>query len=105
LNVAAGRRAIRPGDGADELFQREPARAKSRWIGEHVVLLLVASEAHDVGYAGDAHQVFFDDPVLPAAELARAVVIAVERVLVDLTHRRIVRAERRHDALGYLGAG
>ena len=44
-------------------------------------------------------------PVLPAAQLAGRVAVALQRVLVDLPDRRVVRPEVRRDAVGHLGVG
>ncbi len=92
LQVAARRRAVRRRDRVDQVLQREAGVAQPARVGEHVVLLLEAAEADHVGDAGRAHQVLRDDPVLPAAQLAGRVAVALQRVLVDLPDRRVVRA-------------
>ena len=86
-------------------FSVSPLARSSARVGEHVVLLLEAAEADHVGDAGHAHQVLLDDPVLPAPQLARRVVVALERVLVDLPDRRVVGPERGRDPVGHLGVG
>ena len=83
----------------DEIFQREAAAAQTRGIGEEVVLLLVAAEIDDVGDAGHPHEVLLDDPILPASELTRAVAVALQRVLVDLTDGCVIRSQGRRHSL------
>ncbi len=104
-DVAARGRAVRSLDRGDEILQRDRARAKPGRIGQPVVLLLVAAEAHDVGDPRHAHELLLDDPVLPTSDLARRMAVALQRVLVNLADRRVVRAERGDDAVGHLRTG
>src|SRR5258706_10275321 len=90
-NVSAGRRAVRLRDRLDEILQRQAVGAEEPRIGEHVILLLEATEAHHVGHARYAFQVTGYDPILPTADLARRVSIALERILIYLPYRRVIR--------------
>ena len=105
LQVPARSRAVGRCDRVDHVLERDARVAQPARIGEHVPLLLEAAEADHVGDAGRAHQPLRHHPVLPAPQLAGRSPIALERVLVDLSDRRVVRPEVRRDALGHLGVG
>jgi len=105
LEVAARGRTVRLIDRVDQIAQPEVHRAQLRGVGEHVIFLDEPSEADDVGDARHAAQVLRDDPLLPGAQLARVVVVALQRVLEDLAHWRVVRSQARRDAGRDLGVG
>ncbi len=78
-------------------------RAELQRIGQHVPLFLEAAEAHHVGDAGHRFELPGDHPILPASKLARRVVVALQGVLVHLSHRGIVGPQIGAHTIGQLG--